>query len=90
MSHWQELKEHLSLVEDIRHAEKDVMEVQERILTEDDKGPGGSFGLKPRNVNNYFLLCPQMFTDKNEDVEHESEQISTKTHPSVAPNTYLR
>ncbi|KAL5241986.1 hypothetical protein ACI65C_009396 [Semiaphis heraclei] len=33
-----ELKEHLSLIEDIRRAEKDVMEVQERLLRVGDKG----------------------------------------------------
>ncbi|XP_060879182.1 uncharacterized protein LOC132951388 [Metopolophium dirhodum] len=54
-----ELKEHLSLIEDIRCAEKDVMEVQERLLRVDDKGDW--IELKPRNVENYSLLCPRMF-----------------------------
>lgn len=68
----QELKEHLSLIENIRRAEKDVMEVQERLLRLDDKG--GSFGLAPWNVEHYSLLCPRMFI-KKADQEKESEWI---------------
>jgi hypothetical protein len=66
----QELKEHLSLIEDIRRAEKDVMEVQELLLRMDDKG--GSYGLKSWNVENYFLLCPRTFV-KNTNEKKESE-----------------
>ncbi|KAL4144047.1 hypothetical protein QTP88_006281 [Uroleucon formosanum] len=54
-----ELNEHLSLIEDIRCAEKDVMEVQERLLRVDDKGDW--IELRPKNVENYSLLCPRMF-----------------------------
>jgi len=49
----------LSLIEDIRCAEKDVMEVQERLLRVGNKDDW--IELKPWNVENYSLLCPRMF-----------------------------
>lgn len=55
----------MSLIEDIRCAEKDVMEVQERLLKVGDKGDW--IQLKPWNVESYSLLCPRIFVfDANE------------------------
>lgn len=62
--------EHLSLIEDIRRAEADVMEVEERILKADNLE--GVLELRPWNVENYSLLHPEMFGD-NSNVKKESE-----------------
>lgn len=57
----QELREHLSLIEDIRNAEKDVMEVQERILIANEHLD--RIDLRQRDVENYSLLCPRVIFD---------------------------
>ncbi|XP_025205925.1 uncharacterized protein LOC112602183 [Melanaphis sacchari] len=68
-----ELREHLSLIEDIRCAEKDLMEVQERLLRVDNKDDW--IELKPWNVKNYTLLCPRMFAF---NAEKKKESVSSK------------
>lgn len=72
MNVFQEFKEHLSLIEDIRSAEKDVMEVQERLLKVGNKGDW--IKLKPWNVENYSLLCPRMFA-LNADEQNEGMHL---------------
>lgn len=67
----QELKKHLSLIEQIRCAEKDVMDVQERLLMAGDQK--NQIELKPWNIENYSLLHLGMFDDNNGDCIKESE-----------------
>jgi len=46
------------LIEDIRRAEKDVMEVQERLLKATSDSEGRQIELEPRNIEYYSLLNP--------------------------------
>lgn len=62
------------MIEEIRRAEKDVMEVQERLLRTGDKRSADQIELNPWNVEKYSLLCPRMFVN-NANEEKEGEYI---------------
>lgn len=62
------------MIEDIRRAEKDVMEIQERALRADYKED--RLELAPWNVHDHYsLLCPRTFGLVDESKDGESSCI---------------
>lgn len=61
-------------MEDIRCAEKDVMDVQERLLKASNQLKN-QIELKPWNIENYSLLNQGILNDNNVDRIKESERI---------------
>lgn len=73
----------MSLIEEIRRAEKDVMEARERLLRTDDRGPAYRIGSNPTREK-YSLFCPRTFVDNaNEGKKGEYTICRVRACPVV-------